>query len=186
MEFGEVVQFIPFRAEFRADKFDDKLREGIWLGLDNRANENIIGTSFGIYRAGTIKRVLEDKMWDSSRALAVIGMPWDPTPNVDAEDEARVPNAEAADAEVIPKGPEAPEAIVRRMYIRKADIEEFGETPGCAGCRCIALVKPLQSHTIVCRERIESRLPRPRNDNRDWRRPMFELRRQLFGSRRDS
>ena len=26
MEFGEVVQFIPFRAEARADKFDGKLR----------------------------------------------------------------------------------------------------------------------------------------------------------------
>ena len=49
-------------------------------------------------------------------------MPWDPTPNVDAEDGARLPNAEAADAEVIPKDPEVPESIVRRMYIRKTDI----------------------------------------------------------------
>ena len=47
-------------------------------------------------------------------------------------------NAGAADAEVIPKDPEVFESIVRRMYIRKAGIEEFGETPGCAGCRCIS------------------------------------------------
>ena len=33
MEFGEVFYFIPFRSESRADKFDAKLREGIWLGL---------------------------------------------------------------------------------------------------------------------------------------------------------
>ena len=45
MEFGEVVQFIPFRAESRADKFDAKLREGVWLGLDSRTDENIIGTA---------------------------------------------------------------------------------------------------------------------------------------------
>ena len=78
MEFGEVVQFIPFRAEARADKFDAKLREGVWLGLDSRTDENIIGTIYGIYRAATIKGVPEDKRLDSAKALAVVGMPWDP------------------------------------------------------------------------------------------------------------
>ena len=53
-----------------------------------------------------------------------------PTPNIDAEDGARVPNADATEAEVSPKDPEVPEAVARRMYIRKDDIEEFGETPG--------------------------------------------------------
>ena len=57
---------------------------------------------------------------------------------------------------MIPKDPEVPEAVARRMYIRKADITEFGETPGCLGCRCIALGQPLQSHTAACRDRIES------------------------------
>ena len=38
-----------------------------------------------------------------------------PTLNVDAEEGARVPNPEAADAEVIPKDPEILEAIARRM-----------------------------------------------------------------------
>ena len=44
------------------------------------------------------------------------------------------------------------------MYIRKRDIEKYGETPGCFGCRCVALNKPLQSHTAACRERIEGLL----------------------------
>ena len=35
LEFGEVVQFIPFKNESRTDKFDAKLREGIWLGPDS-------------------------------------------------------------------------------------------------------------------------------------------------------
>ena len=87
-----------------------------------------------------------------------MGMPWGPTPNVDAEDAARVPNPEAVDAEVIPKDPEMPESIVRKMYIRKADIIKHGETPGCNGCRCVALGKPLQSHTAACRERLEGLL----------------------------
>ena len=65
-------------------------------------------------------------------------------------------NAEVAEAEVIPEDPEVPEAVSRRMYIRKADIVKYGETPGCLGCRCIALGKPLQSHIAVCRHRIEN------------------------------
>ena len=85
-------------------------------------------------------------------------MPWDPTPNVDAEDSARVPNPEAADAEVIPEDPELPESVAHRMYISKADITKYGETPGCVGCRNIVLGKPLQSRTLVSRERVEARL----------------------------
>ena len=150
MEFGEVFQFIPFRAEARADQFDAKLGEGVWLGLDGRTDENIIGTSYGIYRAVTIKGVPEDKTWDSAKALAVNGLPWEPTTNVDAEDGARVPNPEAADAEVILNDPEVPESVARRVYIRKADIVKYRETPGCIGCRIIVLGKPLQSHTPLC------------------------------------
>ena len=115
MQVGEVVQFIPFSAEAIADKFDATLREGVWLGLDSRTDENIIGTSYGIHRVATIKGVPEDKRWDSSIALAVIGLPWDPTPNVDAEDGARMPYPDVSDAEVIPSDPEIPEAIVRNM-----------------------------------------------------------------------
>ena len=51
-----------------------------------------------------------------------------------------------------------PESIVRKIYIRKTDVAEFGETPGCIRCRCAVLGKPLQSHTVACRERIEGRL----------------------------
>ena len=45
----ELVQFIPFRADARADKFDAKRREGVWLGPDSRTDANIIGTECGIY-----------------------------------------------------------------------------------------------------------------------------------------
>ena len=62
--------------------------------------------------------------------LEVVGMPWEPTPNVEAEDAARVPNLDAAEAETVPNDPESPESIARRMYIRKADIVKFGETGG--------------------------------------------------------
>ena len=142
MEFGEVVQFIPFRTEARADKLDAKLR-------DSRTDENIVGTRYGICRTSTIKGLPEDK--SSEKVLALIGMPWDPTPNVDAEYVARVPNPYAVEAEVVPKDPEVPDSIARRMYIRKTDIIKFGETDGCIGCRTTMMGTPLQSHTPECR-----------------------------------
>ena len=115
LEFGEMVQFIPFKNESRTDKFDAKLREGVWLGLDSRTDDHTIGTSYGIYRASTVKGFPEDNRWCMTKVLEVIGMPWEPTPNVEAEDAARVPNPDAADAEVVPRDPEIPESIARRM-----------------------------------------------------------------------
>ena len=61
LEFGELIQFIPFKNESRTDKFDAKLRKGVWRGLDSRTDENIVGTSVGIYRTSTMKGVPEDK-----------------------------------------------------------------------------------------------------------------------------
>ena len=133
LEFGELIQFIPFRNESRTDKFDAELREGVWLGLDSRTEENIVGASYGIYRTSTIKGVPEDTRWNSAKVLVVIGMPWEPTPNVDAEDAARGPNPDAVEAEVVPRDPEVPESIARQMYIRKTDIIKFGEADGCIG-----------------------------------------------------
>ena len=145
-----MVQIITFKNESRTDKFDANFREGVWLGLDSRTDENVVGTSYGIYRTSTIKGMPEDKRWNSEKVLAVVGMPWDPTPNVYAEDAARVPNPDAVEAEVVPKDPEVPETIARRMYIRKTDIIKFGETDGCIGCRITMLGKPLQSHMPEC------------------------------------
>ena len=75
LEFGEVVNFIPVSAEARSDKFDAKLRKGIWLGLDGRTDESLVGTKYGIYRTATIKPSAEDARWSVEKVLAVIGMP---------------------------------------------------------------------------------------------------------------
>ena len=85
-------------------------------------------------------------------------MPWGPTPNVAAEDGARLPDPVAVDAEVIPKDGETPKATVRIMYILKQDVEDYGPTPGCIGCRGVLPGKNLQSHTALCRERMESEI----------------------------
>ena len=159
-EFGETVHFVPFQAEARADKFDAKLRTGVWMGLDNRTDESLVGTKYGVYRTATVKSLPEDQRWNPHNVLAVVGLPWDPTPNVEAEDGARVPNPVVIDAEAVPQDPEVPADVARRMYIYKRDIDDpaIGPTPGCIGCHNLRLGKSAQSHTQECRDRIEGLL----------------------------
>ena len=51
MECGKCIRFVPFQSDARMTKFDSKLRDGIWSGLDSRTDEHIIGTRYGVYRA---------------------------------------------------------------------------------------------------------------------------------------
>ena len=76
-----------------------------------------MGTGYGIHRTAAVKGVPEDKRWCAAKVLEVVGVPWDPTPNIDAEDGARLPNPDAVEAEVVPRDPEVPESIARRMNV---------------------------------------------------------------------
>ena len=63
-EFGEVVDYILFSSGARA-KFDAKLSTGVWLGLDNRNDEHLIGTDRGVFRASIVKGVVADERWNA-------------------------------------------------------------------------------------------------------------------------
>ena len=107
-----------------------------------------------LFRSNSPKPLPEDQRWSADALLSVVGTPWDPTPNIDAEDAARLPDPEAHQADIIPKQAEDAPSITRRMYIRRTDVERFGPTPGCAGCRA-ALLNKTANHSAACRERIE-------------------------------
>ena len=140
-----------------------------------RTDERIIGTRYGVYRSATVKGVSEDRRWSAAKLLAVVGTPRELTPNVDAEDGARVPDPGIAEGEVVPRDPEVPAPVARRMYISKKDIERFGRTPGCKGCESLALGKTLQSHTTACRERIEAQLRQTEDGQRRLERATIRI-----------
>ena len=68
MEFGETVNFVPFESESRTDRFDAKLRKGVWLGLDNRTDENLVGTKYGVDRSKTCKGLPDDEVESAQSA----------------------------------------------------------------------------------------------------------------------
>ena len=65
----------------------------------------------------------------------------------------------AAEGDVIPRDPEAPVAVAKRMHISKQDIIQFGRTPRCRGCDSLAsILLTQQSHAESCRTRLETLL----------------------------
>jgi len=47
------------------------------------------------------------------------------------------------------------EAVPRRMFIQKSDLEQHGYTAGCLGCRPLLSGRVRQMHSADCRRRFE-------------------------------
>ena len=47
------------------------------------------------------------------------------------------------------------EAVPRRMFIQKSDLEQHGYTAGCPGCRSLLSGRVRQMHSADCRRRFE-------------------------------
>ena len=60
--------------------------------------------------------------------------------------------------EIEKEKPDVLEQVPRRLYVTRKDLERFGYTAGCAGCRSVLSQGPKQTHSDACRKRIEERL----------------------------
>ena len=87
------------------------------------------------------------------------GLPWEPVPgrgtakltvNVQVP---RVIRNEDEEETAKPK-----EYTVKGFRISPKDFESIGHTPLCPGCRAIIMKQPAQSHSKICRERVEKEL----------------------------
>ena len=140
--FGEKVLYMP-KIE---SKQQNKFASGIFLGLERRSNESIIGTEGGVYKARTVRRLKPDAQWDAESINKINGTPYEPVPGRPGEgitmgteqDGAVAPrepgNAEGEVVDLPSNEPKEPQTT-RKMYIRKADVERYGPTDGCNGCR---------------------------------------------------
>ena len=61
-EFGECVLYKPHKGNHVAGKLDDRLREGVWLGVSARSGEHFIGTASGVVKS---RDILLGKFWKS-------------------------------------------------------------------------------------------------------------------------
>ena len=80
-EFGECVWFMPLDLKSHPVSTPDcRFQDGVWLGVDQRTSETIIGTPSGVVKSRTIKRKLEETRWEADEILGIEGVPWSPTP----------------------------------------------------------------------------------------------------------
>ena len=160
--FGESVLFKLPKVPKMPGDFRDRFEEGIWVGFTTRSGEHLVATIKGIYKVSSVMRKAEDKRWSGEAISKIQGSPKEPVPGSGSsgivaysktrEDKDRQP------IEYTPRAPDEPE--VRANYIYKRDVEQYGATEGCAGCR--ALMNPFgkfrAKHTPECRERMEAEM----------------------------
>ena len=73
-EFGESVFFLPLdRESHPIPALEAKFQQGIWLGLDQRTEEVIIGTPSGIVKCRSVRRRPEPERWTRTRCLRFVG-----------------------------------------------------------------------------------------------------------------
>eukprot|EP00973_Karenia_brevis_P075571 10498545-Karenia_brevis.AAC.1 len=183
--FGECVMYKPAKT-VRLAKDEARWEYGIWLGIIIDSGENIIGTSKGAIRCRAIAPLEKKKKYDKARLEEMKGTPWQPVPgkrsnriptqilegseeeeqeeqNAEEEDQEFKVQVEIEEDEGIPK-PKRPEFEdrgddIRGMYVRREDVNDFGPTPGCNGCR--AIVNKWSSHmghNNDCRQKMRRRL----------------------------
>ncbi len=81
-EFGESVLWRPLNtAPNKKNKDEPRYEEGYWLGIIDRTDEAIIGTSRGVVRCREIKRRPEEDHGGGEGLLNVCGWPSAPNPS---------------------------------------------------------------------------------------------------------
>ena len=140
---------------------------------EHDTTERIFGTSTGCYVVQSIRRVPEDRRYDSQLLANVRGLPWKPVPE-GPEDQGVMELPEPVNLE--PECPDVPALptdtadagqTVRRYYITARDLEKYGYTDGCPACDAIRAKMPRAgiSHALGCRERIEKAVSSDPNRN---------------------
>ena len=177
-EFGEgAMAMVP--GEPKSMDRRDRWIEGIWLGIHEESGEVYIGTEDGIVKVRTIKRFAkEEERWGRKRLDRIKGTPWEPT---EGSESIHVKAAIAKMTGVRTTDPvprmDVKEPQVRRVYIKKQDIERLGMTDNCPGClAAIAGSRPV-GHTEECRKRIMEELEKEGGPR--WERNLEKLAREV-------
>ena len=123
--FGELVMFMPVKNT--KDKGEVRNRVGIMVGLVDRSDEVVIGTTERVVKGGTVRRMPAGQRGDAVYVKSIRGVPWQPNPAVVAGGEplgvaqtriVRVPLAAVEHRLAVPVM-ELRDCKARRFYIQR-------------------------------------------------------------------
>ena len=119
-------------------------------------------TTSGVYKTRNVRRRPELERWDFEFLMTLKGTPWNPNP---AAGEMAADALPADMAVPMPAPAPVPQIVVAaapvdraasRVYIKKADVQKFGYSMNCPGCRSVMTNTTARAHTEECRKRLES------------------------------
>ena len=105
--FGEKVLYLLMMTVKRQKGEPAKL-PGIWLGVNERTEENLIGTEKGVLKCRTVSRLTSDRAWDKEMVTQMKGVPWNLVPG---REDSRIPVEINEDGVVVDGGDEQLEDI---------------------------------------------------------------------------
>ena len=103
--FGETIMYLPMKTVHR-NKGEPAKLPGVWLGINERTEEVLVGTHKGIVKCRTVSRLSKDQCWDAAMVNRMKGVPWEVVPGrpgvaipVEIQDNGDVTIAEDDDVE---------------------------------------------------------------------------------------
>ena len=147
--FGEKIHFMV--APSKTEKTLSNWKIGVYLGMNLKTSELIVGNASGIYMVRSIRRMAEGERWswgalqDMKMTVAEIAG------STEDGGELTVP-ARSVPAEQVQ--PRMGEFKPRQVYLKPKDFEKYEYTAGCPGCvglRC----GYKRNHSEGCRNRVE-------------------------------
>ena len=159
VNFAESVMFKIPKTSQRVGKFEDRWEIGIWVGITMRTGEHLVATSQGVFRVSTIMRRPADQRWSEELVKGMKGTPGEPVPGSSGR---RIPafaikykDARPENIAYAPMPAMEEDQDPRRAKIQKEDIETYGPSEKCPGCRAQVAGKYRSKHTDECRSRFE-------------------------------
>ena len=161
--FAEMVMFKIPKTKHRVGSFEDRWELGCWVGIVPRSGEHLVATDTGVHKVSTIKRRMASERWSAEWVKGIVGSPAEPMPGSTMRPKhrlmayaKRLPDDRVATATYVPAAEPADIPEFRAAKIYQRDVETFGGSEKCPGCRAAAKGgKYKMSHTFECRQRFE-------------------------------
>ena len=128
---------------------------GVFIGMCKMTGRYLVWNDVSVIAARSILRMPDVQKWNKDRVDAIAMRPYQLHKPV----EPRVIFKEAADE--IPQEAADTLRLIRRLYIKKSDIEAFGYTEGCVKCdhdMKYGFGRTTKGHSDQCRKRITEEL----------------------------
>lgn len=77
--FGEYLLYKPHKMSGPAQKFFSRRQDGVWLGVNTRTGESMVGgDGVGVIHCRSIRRRPVEERWNGAKLLELRGTPWNP------------------------------------------------------------------------------------------------------------